>query len=151
MTLFGRMDRKVQLYFNCPEKMDRIAKMCKHTDYKDMTIIITIMGKRALDARLRVKFGKGWIQVEVFVALLHRTYVPAPVLSICTSLCSGQFSHTKPVAFHSGKNTSSHWCWVFQRPQHTSPPAFPELIQIPYVFQMLTEWYSCPFRTCCSC
>ena len=54
MTLFGRTDRKVQLYFNCPEKMDRIAKMCKNTNYKDMSIITTIEGELGLEARQKI-------------------------------------------------------------------------------------------------
>ena len=61
MTLSRRMDNKVQLYFNCSEKMDRIARMCKHTDYKDMTVIISTMGKIGLIVKHSIKFGKGWM------------------------------------------------------------------------------------------
>ncbi|CAB4026188.1 Hypothetical predicted protein, partial [Paramuricea clavata] len=39
MTTFDssqkREDNKVQLDFNCPEKINQIARMCKYTDYKD--------------------------------------------------------------------------------------------------------------------
>ena len=61
MTLFRRTDNEVQLYFNCPEKMDRITRMCKYTNYKDMAIIITTIGEGGLEAKHRIKFGKGWM------------------------------------------------------------------------------------------
>ena len=61
MTLFRRTDNKVKLYFNCPEKMDRIARMCKYTDYKDMTVVITNMGGMGLIVKHSIKFGKGWM------------------------------------------------------------------------------------------
>jgi hypothetical protein len=50
MTSFRRTDTKVQLYFNCPEKVDRIGRMCKSTNYKDMTVIISTIGERDLIA-----------------------------------------------------------------------------------------------------
>jgi hypothetical protein len=61
MTPLRRTDNKVQLYSNCPEKMDHIARMCKYTDYKDMTVIISTIGERDLIAKHRIKFGKGWM------------------------------------------------------------------------------------------
>jgi hypothetical protein len=61
MTLFRRTDNKVQLYFNCPEKMDRIVRMCRYTGYKDMTVIILTMGGIDIVAKHRIKFGKGWM------------------------------------------------------------------------------------------
>ena len=45
MTLFKRTDNEVQFYFNCPEKMVRITRICKHTNYKDMAIIILTIGE----------------------------------------------------------------------------------------------------------
>jgi hypothetical protein len=56
-----REDNKVQLYFNCPEKINQIARMCKYTDYKDITIIIHTFGESGLPAEHRIKFGKGWM------------------------------------------------------------------------------------------
>ena len=60
MTFFRRSNNEVQLYFNCPEKMDRIARMCKYTNYEDMTVITTI-GEGGLEEKHRIKFGKGWM------------------------------------------------------------------------------------------
>jgi hypothetical protein len=54
-------DNKVQLYFNCPEKINQIARMCKYTDYKDITVIIHTFGESGLPAKHRIKFGKGWM------------------------------------------------------------------------------------------
>jgi hypothetical protein len=61
MTLFRRTDNKVQLYFNCPEKIDRIVRICRYTDYKDMTVIILTMGGIGIVAKHKIKFGKGWM------------------------------------------------------------------------------------------
>jgi hypothetical protein len=41
--------------------MDRIARMCKYTNYEDMTVIITTIGEGGLEAKHRIKFGKGWM------------------------------------------------------------------------------------------
>ena len=56
-----RVIDKVQLYFNCPGKMDRIERMCKYTNYEDMTVIISTISERDLIAKHRIKFGKGWM------------------------------------------------------------------------------------------
>jgi hypothetical protein len=61
MTTFRRTDTKVQLYFNCPEKVDRIGRMCKSTNYEDMTVIISAIGERDLIAKHIIMFGKGWM------------------------------------------------------------------------------------------
>ena len=61
MTLFRREDNKVQLYFNCPEKINQIVRMCKYTDYKDITVIISTIGESGLPAKHMIKFGKGWM------------------------------------------------------------------------------------------
>ena len=61
MTSFRRTDTKVQLYFNCPEKVDSIGRMCKYTNYEDITVIISTIGERDLIAKRRIKFGKGWM------------------------------------------------------------------------------------------
>ena len=55
------MNNENQMYFNCPEKMDRIERICKYTNYEDMTVIISTIGERGLIAKHRIKFGKGWI------------------------------------------------------------------------------------------
>jgi hypothetical protein len=49
------------MYFNCPEKMDRIERICTYTKYDDMTVIISTIGERGLIAKHRIKFGKGWM------------------------------------------------------------------------------------------
>ena len=56
-----REDNKVELYFNCPEKINHIVRICKYTDYKDITIIIHTFGESGLPAKHRIKFGKGWM------------------------------------------------------------------------------------------
>jgi hypothetical protein len=61
MMSFRRTNTKVQLYFNCPEMMDRIARMCKYTNYEDMAVIILTIGESDLIAKHRIKFGKGWM------------------------------------------------------------------------------------------
>ena len=61
MTFFRRSNNEVQLYFNCPEGMDRIAMMCKYINYEDMTVIITTIGEWGLEETHRIKFGKGWM------------------------------------------------------------------------------------------
>ena len=55
-----RVIGRVQLYLNCPEKMDRIKELCKHTDYKDLMVVVTTMGGTGLPAKHRIRFGKGW-------------------------------------------------------------------------------------------
>ena len=61
MTFFRISNNEVQLYFNRPEGMNRIARMCKYTNYDDMTVIITTIGEGGLEAKHRIKFGKGWM------------------------------------------------------------------------------------------
>ena len=61
MTLFRREDNKVQLYFNCLDKINQIVRMCKYTDYKDITVIISTIGESGFPAKHRIKFGKGWM------------------------------------------------------------------------------------------
>ena len=55
------MNNENQMYFNCPEKMDRIERICTYTKYDDMTVIISTIGERGLIAKHRIKFGKGWM------------------------------------------------------------------------------------------
>jgi hypothetical protein len=61
MTPLRRINSRVKFYFNCPEKMDQIERMCKYTNYKDMTVVISTIGERNLIAKHKIKFGKGWM------------------------------------------------------------------------------------------
>ena len=61
MMPLRRTDSRVKLYFNCPEKMNRIERMCKYTNYEDMTVVISTIGERDLIAKHRIKFWKGWM------------------------------------------------------------------------------------------
>ena len=56
-----RVDNKVRLYFNCPEKINQIVRMCKCTNYKDITVITHTSGELGLPAGHRIKCGKGWM------------------------------------------------------------------------------------------
>jgi hypothetical protein len=60
MTSFRRSNNEVQLYFNCPEKMNRIKRMCKYTNYEEMTVIISIMGERGLEVKHRSTTDKAF-------------------------------------------------------------------------------------------
>ena len=61
MTFFRRSNNEVQLYFNCPEKMNRIKRLCKYTNCEDMTVIISTIGEKGLVVKHRITFGKGWM------------------------------------------------------------------------------------------
>jgi hypothetical protein len=61
MTTLRRTDIRAQLYFNCPEKMNHIKRMCKYTNYKDMTVILSTLSEGGLVAKHRIGFGKGWM------------------------------------------------------------------------------------------
>jgi hypothetical protein len=52
--------RRVQLYFNCPNKIDNIERMLKRVDYKDIVFIMEVGGDYG-PAKLKVKFGRGWM------------------------------------------------------------------------------------------
>jgi hypothetical protein len=41
--------------------MNQIERMCKHTNYEDMKVIISTISERNLTARHEVKFGEGWM------------------------------------------------------------------------------------------
>ena len=67
MTQPRRINSRVKLYFNCLEKMDQIERMCKHTNYKDMTVIISTIGARNLTAKHRIQFGMGWMGKDIAI------------------------------------------------------------------------------------
>ena len=60
MRQFGRKEKRVQLYFNCSERMNHIERMLKRVDYKDIVFIMEVGGDYG-PAKLKVKFGKGWM------------------------------------------------------------------------------------------
>jgi hypothetical protein len=56
-----QLRRRAQLYFNCPEKKeDHIERMLRRVEYKDIAFIMEI-GTGYGPARLKVKFGMGWM------------------------------------------------------------------------------------------
>ena len=58
MRQFRRKENRVQLYFNCSERMDHIERMLKRVDYKDIVFIMEVGGDYG-PAKLKVKIGKG--------------------------------------------------------------------------------------------
>ena len=55
-----RKEERVQLYFNCLEKMDYIERMLKRVDYMDTMFTMEVRGENG-PTKLKVKFGKGWM------------------------------------------------------------------------------------------
>ena len=55
-----REEERVQLYFNCLEKMDYTERMLKRVDYMDTMFTMEVGGENG-PAKLKVKFGKGWM------------------------------------------------------------------------------------------
>ena len=51
---------RVQIYFNCPDKMERIERMLKRADYDDVSLTLTYTGPTGRPAWLRIRFGSGW-------------------------------------------------------------------------------------------
>jgi hypothetical protein len=68
MRQFRRKENRVQLYFNCSERMDHIERMVKRVDYKDIVFIMEVGGDYG-PAKLKAKFGKGWMGrgAEIYV------------------------------------------------------------------------------------
>ena len=59
-----RADLRIQLYFNCPEKMDRITRMLKRVDYRDIMFTIKSMVEMVLRSlRLGSERG-GWERIS---------------------------------------------------------------------------------------
>ena len=87
MTSFIRSNTKVQLYFNCPEKMDRIARMCKETNYEDMTLIISTKNPfTGRQAKHRIRFGKGWMEKDAEIQLVDYIYGGSKGIIIFTTV-----------------------------------------------------------------
>jgi hypothetical protein len=51
---------RVQIYFNCPDKMERVERMLKRADYEDVSLTLTYTGPTGRPAWLRIRFGSGW-------------------------------------------------------------------------------------------
>ena len=53
---------KVGLYFNCPEKMERILRFCEVTEYSDVSLVlVTESIASGLVSKHSIRFGKGWM------------------------------------------------------------------------------------------
>ena len=68
---FGRrMDFCVQLYFNCPEKMEQISRMCEETNNEDMMLIVSTGSGNNKIASHIIKFGQGWMGKDAEIRLV---------------------------------------------------------------------------------
>jgi hypothetical protein len=61
MRQFRRRENRVQLYFNCSERMDHIERILRRVDYKDIVFIMNVGGDYG-PTKLKVKFGRGWMR-----------------------------------------------------------------------------------------
>jgi hypothetical protein len=80
----------VQFYFECPEKMDRIIRMLKRADYKDLifTVKVACYDGDNIDiddaiplprlAELKVKFGKGWMGKDARIRIVDDSILRTP-------------------------------------------------------------------------
>ena len=56
-----REEERVQLYFNCPEKVEHIERMLKRVvGYKDIVFTFISIATSGRSTRIKVKFGRGW-------------------------------------------------------------------------------------------
>jgi hypothetical protein len=69
-----RVIGRVQLHFNCPEKMDSIKRLCRYTNYEDTTVIISTIGETGLLVKHRIKFGKGWMGGNAEIRVVDYVY-----------------------------------------------------------------------------
>ena len=57
MRQFTKKER-IQFYFNCPEKMEYIGRMIKHTNYKDIVFTLVLTGLTGRPAGIRSRLGR---------------------------------------------------------------------------------------------
>ena len=80
---------RIQFYFNCPEKMEYIEKMIKHTNYKDIVFTLVFTGPtgRPAGIRSRPRLGR-----NVVLWVVGSSYCRRKGISVCTILSNNIFT-----------------------------------------------------------
>ena len=79
MRQFTGMEKeRIQFYFNCPEKMEYIEKMIKHTNYKDIVFTLVFTGPTVRPAGIRSRLGRNVVLwVVLYFPITSLRYVGA--------------------------------------------------------------------------
>ena len=78
---------RIQFYFNCPEKMEYIEKMIKHTNYKDIVFTLVFTGPTGSPAGIRSRLGR-----NVVLWVVGSPYCRRRGIAVCTILSNNIFT-----------------------------------------------------------
>ena len=83
----GMGKERIQFYFNCPEKMEYIKKMIKHTNYKDIVFTLFLTGPTGRPAGIRSRLGRNAV-----LWVVGSPYWGRRGIAVCTILSNNIFT-----------------------------------------------------------